>query len=52
MLFPELTRPLLSGRIGGIGFSEKEDLSVLKKKEPFVHYVEHFRIPADEIAQV
>ena len=40
------------GRIGDIGFTEKEDLSVLKKKGLFVHYAEDYRIPADEIAQV
>ena len=40
------------GRIGDIGFTEKEDLALLKKKGLFVHYTEDYRIPADEIAQV
>lgn len=40
------------GRISEYGFAEKDDLTVLNKKHHLVHYVEEFRIPADEIAQV
>lgn len=40
------------GRISEYGMFEKSDLSVLRKNHVFVKYVEDFRIPADEIAQV
>lgn len=40
------------GRISEYGFLEKEDLRVLEKKHRFVHYVEDYRIPEDEVAQV
>ena len=40
------------GRISEYGFTEKEDLSLIGRKKGLVHYVQDFRIPADEIAQV
>lgn len=40
------------GRISEYGIIEKADLECLHKKRCFINYVQDYRIPADEIAQV
>ncbi|MFV0362946.1 MAG: polysaccharide deacetylase family protein [Suipraeoptans sp.] len=47
-----LGRKKALGRIGEYGFVEKDDLNVLHRKHRLIHYVQQYRIPSDEIAQV